>query len=328
MHFRTEISLAQSNEKIILQTPILTVGSCFAEVIGQKLVDNKIPTLANPFGTIFNPLSITKLLRQSITQQLPDENLYVENQGVWFHYDFHSSCWAPTKEALTLQLTQQLQRVREWLLGTKWLIITFGTAYVYQQIATQCIVANCHKVPSKQFRRELLSIEAIVKDFRDICSLLRSENPSIAVILTVSPVRHTRDTLPLNAVSKSILRVACHELSETLANVHYFPAYELLLDDLRDYRFYKPDLIHPNETAEQYIFQRFSETYFDDSLKQFVREWQKLKQEMTHRPLHPNSAAHKQFLENLLKKLQKIRTNVGVDDEITFVEQQLQALEN
>lgn len=328
MHFRTEISLTQSNKKITLQTPILTVGSCFAEVIGQKLVDNKIPTLANPFGTIFNPLSITKLLRQSITQQLPDENLYIENQGVWFHHDFHSSCWATSKEALISQLTHQLHRVREWLLSTKWLILTFGTAYVYQQIATECIVANCHKMPNKQFRRELLSIEAIVEDFRDICTLLRSFNSSLTVILTVSPVRHTRDTLPLNAVSKSILRVACHELSETLANVHYFPAYELLLDDLRDYRFYKPDLIHPNETAEQYIFQRFSETYFDDSLKQFVREWQKLKQEMAHRPLQPNSAAHKLFLENLLKKLQKVRTNVGVDDEIIFVEQQLQALEN
>jgi len=328
VHFRTEISLTQSNKKITLQTPILTVGSCFAEVIGQKLVDNKIPTLANPFGTIFNPLSITKLLRQSITQQLPDENLYIENQGVWFHHDFHSSCWATSKEALISQLTHQLHRVREWLLSTKWLILTFGTAYVYQQIATECIVANCHKMPNKQFRRELLSIEAIVEDFRDICTLLRSFNSSLTVILTVSPVRHTRDTLPLNAVSKSILRVACHELSETLANVHYFPAYELLLDDLRDYRFYKPDLIHPNETAEQYIFQRFSETYFDDSLKQFVREWQKLKQEMAHRPLQPNSAAHKLFLENLLKKLQKVRTNVGVDDEIIFVEQQLQALEN
>ncbi|NBB23337.1 hypothetical protein GVN20_28560 [Runella sp. CRIBMP] len=328
MHFRTEISLAQSNEKIILQTPILTVGSCFAEVIGQKLVDNKVPTLANPFGTIFNPLSIIKLLRQSINRQPPDENLYVENQGIWFHYDFHSSCWALTKEALTTQLTHQLHRVREWLLNTKWLIITFGTAYVYRQIATQCIVANCHKVPNKQFRRELLSIEAIVEDFRGICSLLRSENPSIAVILTVSPVRHTRDTLPLNAVSKSILRVACHELSETVENVHYFPAYELLLDDLRDYRFYKPDLIHPNETAEQYIFQRFSETYFDDSLKQFAREWQKLKQEMAHRPLQPNSAAHKLFLKNLLKKLQKMRINVEVGAEIAFVEKQLQAFEN
>lgn len=328
MHFRTEISLAQSNEKIILQTPILTVGSCFAEVIGQKLVDNKIPTLANPFGTIFNPLSITKLLRQSVTQQLPDENLYVENQGIWFHYDFHSSCWATTKEALTTQLTHQLHQVREWLWGTKWLIITFGTAYVYRQVATECIVANCHKMPNKQFSRELLSIEAIVQDFKDFSSSLRSYNPSTAIILTVSPVRHTRDTLPLNAVSKSILRVACHELSETLANVHYFPAYELLLDDLRDYRFYKPDLIHPSETAEQYIFQRFSETYFDDSLKQFVGEWQKIKQEMAHRPLQPNSTTHKLFLENLLKKLQKMSKNVGVNDEITFVEQQLQALEN
>ncbi|WP_428657895.1 GSCFA domain-containing protein [Runella sp.] len=328
MQFRTEVPIKQSAEKITLQTPILTVGSCFAEVIGQKLTENKIPAFINPFGTIFNPISITKLLRQAIHRELPDENLYVENSGVWFHYDFHSSWWATSKETLTEKLARQLNEVNNRLQKASYLILTLGTAYVYRQSATEQVVANCHKVPAKLFQRELLSISTIVEDFKALCSLLQHINPSITIILTVSPVRHTRDTLPLNAVSKSILRVACHELSESLANVQYFPAYELLLDDLRDYRFYKPDLIHPNEMAEEYIFQKFSETYFDDSLNRFVREWQKLKQELTHRPLQPNTIAHQLFLENLLKKLQKMNSAVNVEAEIEFVKKQLHSFES
>ncbi|AEI49856.1 GSCFA domain-containing protein [Runella slithyformis] len=326
MHFRTEIPITQNSEKISLHTPVLTIGSCFAEVIGQKLIDTKISALANPFGTVFNPLSITKLLRQALLYQLPDDALYLENQGISFHYDFHSSWWAATQEELKAQLTQQLHQVRDRLLSAKWLIITLGTAYVYRELTAGHIVANCHKMPNKQFRKELLPLQTITEDFRQLYALLRAANPAIRIILTVSPVRHTRDTLPLNAVSKSILRVACHELSESLEMVSYFPAYELLLDDLRDYRFYKSDLIHPNEMAEEYIFQKFSEAYFDHSLKQFTKEWQKMRQEMAHRPQQPNTAAHRSFLENLLKKLQMISGTVGVDAELDAIQQQLQAI--
>jgi lysophospholipase L1-like esterase len=325
MEFRTELQIPESAHKISLQTPVLTIGSCFAEVIGQRMVNAKIPAFVNPFGTVFNPLSITKLLCQALLHQLPDDNLYLENQGIWFHYDFHSSYGAINKEELRAQLTHQLQRVSEWLLNTRWVIVTLGTAYVYRQLSDECLVANCHKMPNKQFRKELLAINDIVEDFRETHSLLQAINPSINIILTVSPVRHTRDTLPLNAVSKSILRVACHELSESLEKVSYFPAYELLMDDLRDYRFYKPDLIHPNEMAEKYIFQKFSEMYFDDSLKQFVREWQKIQQEINHRPQQPNTPAHGLFLENLLKKLQKMSALVNVDAEIEATHQQLQS---
>lgn len=328
MHFRTEIPVTQSSERISLQTPVLTIGSCFAEVIGQRLIDTKLSASANPFGTVFNPLSITKLLRQALLHQLPDEDLYLENQDVSFHYDFHSSWWAATRQELTAQLTQQLQQVHDRLLNAKWLIVTLGTAYVYRELTTEHIVANCHKMPNKQFRKELLPITVIMEDFREIHALLHAMNPSINIILTVSPVRHTRDTLPLNAVSKSILRVACHELSESLENVSYFPAYELLLDDLRDYRFYKPDLIHPNEMAEEYIFQKFSETYFEDSLKQFGREWQKIKQEMAHRPQQPNTAAHRAFLENLWSKLQMMSKRVNVEEEIETVHRQLRSFGN
>ncbi len=325
MQFRTELSIPDHAHKLNLQTSVVTVGSCFAEVIGTRLIDAKVPALVNPFGTIFNPLSLTKLLRQAIDGQLPDEHLYLENRGVWFHYDFHSSWWASSKAELAAQTAKQMQEVRNQLQKAHTLILTFGTAYVYRQTDGDGlqIVANCHKMPNRLFEKELLSIHTISKDFQDFHTRLSAFNPSITFLLTVSPVRHTRDTLPLNAVSKSILRVACHELSQSLTNVHYFPAYELLMDDLRDYRFYKPDLIHPNEMAEEYIFQKFSEAYFDDSLKSFVREWRKIKQELAHRTLQPHTPEHHRFLTGLLGKLQNISSKANVTTEIQWIEAQL-----
>jgi hypothetical protein len=316
MQFRTEVTVAAQTPKITLQSPILTIGSCFAEVIGQRLLDHKLPAIVNPFGTIFNPLSIAKLLSNPAL----DDRLFVENQGVWFHYDFHSSHWDHSQIALKHKIQQQQARVGERLPETQFLIITLGTAFVYRHLATDQIVANCHKTPATHFRKELLKVDDIVASLHSLIhSLTHSQ-----IILTLSPVRHTRDTLPLNAVSKSLLRVACHELSETLPNVSYFPAYEILLDDLRDYRFYKSDLIHPNEMAEDYIFQKFQEAYFDPSLQEWVKEWQKVRQALAHKPLHGYSQSHRKFLEGLKEKLQVLSQKVDLSAEIATVEAQLQ----
>jgi hypothetical protein len=320
MNFRTELPIAESLHKISLQTPVLTIGSCFAEVIGGRLVENKIPTLSNPFGTIFNPISMAKLLTQAVENQSPDDTLYVEHQGVWFHYDFHSSLWGHSKEELAEQLIQKLQEVRDWLQKTNILVVTFGTAYVYRHLETQAVVANCHKTPAKFFQKELLTTNAIVEAFQHLPMRIPH------TVFTVSPVRHTRDTLPLNAVSKAILRVACHELTENQAHKDYFPAYELLLDDLRDYRFYKSDLIHPSEMAEDYIFEKFAEAYFAPNLRAFMTEWQKIRQALAHRPLQPNTPAHRKFLENLLSKLLSVSTLIDVNKEISQVEKQLESL--
>lgn len=318
MHFRTELIIPESPDKITLQTPVLTLGSCFAEVIGTKLVENKIPTLSNPFGTLFNPLSIAKLLHHALEGTPPDERLYIEHQGIWFHYDFHSSLWGTSKKELQERLIATLTTVKQWLTRTEVVIITLGTAFVYRHLESGQWVANCHKTPSSTFQRELLQTEQIVAAFEGLFAKLPA---SLKVIFTVSPVRHTRDTLPLNAVSKSLLRVACHELSER--GHAYFPAYELLLDDLRDYRFYKPDLIHPNEQAEGYIFDQFAHAYFTNELKKFIQEWQKIRQALAHHPLYPNSLSHRLFLDNLLQKLRKIADFIDVNTEIATVSEQL-----
>lgn len=320
MNFRTELEIPERPHKISLQTSVLTIGSCFAEVIGGRLVENKIPTLSNPFGTIFNPISMAKLLTQAVENQPPDDALYVEHQGVLFHYDFHSSLWGHSREELAERLIQKLQEVRDWLQKTNVLVVTFGTAYVYRHLETQAIVANCHKTPASFFQKELLTTHAVVEAFQNL------PMPIPHTIFTVSPVRHTRDTLPLNAVSKAILRVACHELTENQTHQDYFPAYELLLDDLRDYRFYKPDLIHPSEMAEDYIFKKFAEAYFTPNLRAFMTEWQKIRQALAHRPLQPNTPAHRKFLENLLSKLLRVSALIDVNKEISQIEKQLESL--
>ncbi|MFN8349369.1 MAG: GSCFA domain-containing protein [Spirosomataceae bacterium] len=296
------------------------MGSCFAEVIGSRLSDNKIPTLNNPFGTLFHPISITKLIRQSLTDAPPDENLYAEHQGTWFHYDFHSSLWGPSKEVLAERLIHTMRGVKEWLQKTDFLILTLGTAFGYRHLETDGIVANCHKMPGHLFRKELLSVEIITEEVEKVFRQINNRESKVNILLTVSPVRHIKDTLPLNAVSKSILRVVCHQLCESLPECHYFPAYELLLDDLRDYRFYKPDLIHPSETAEEYIFEKFAAACFEPALQQFLAEWKKIRAALAHRPLQPYTSAHRKFLENLLEKLQILSERVATAAEIESVQ--------
>ncbi|WP_028668045.1 GSCFA domain-containing protein [Runella zeae] len=323
MDFRTTLNLTSSPHSITHSTAILTIGSCFADVIGSRLYHNKLPTLVNPYGTIFNPISISKLLKQALQKQVPQEGLYVLQQESWFHYDFHSSIWATSKTQLQNFTQQRLHEVYQWLHQTDVLIITLGTAYVYRHLETGQIVANCHKTPGKFFKKELLGVDTCTNELTELLEQIRVVRPNIRVILTVSPVRHTRDTLPLNAVSKSVLRLTCHCLSEALNYVDYFPAYELLLDDLRDYRFYKSDLIHPSEVAETYIFNQFSDVYFSEDLKKFVLEWQKIQQALAHRPLQPNTSAHRQFLEKLLEKLTSLSSQIDVQTEIAHVEEQL-----
>ena len=323
MDFRTTLNLTSSPHSITRSTAILTIGSCFADVIGSRLYHNKLPTLVNPFGTIFNPISISKLLKQALQKQVPQEELYVLQQESWFHYDFHSSIWATSKTQLQNFTQQCLHEVYQWLQQTDVLIITLGTAYVYRHLETGQIVANCHKTPGKFFKKELLGVDTCTNELTELLEQIRVVRPNIRVILTVSPVRHTRDTLPLNAVSKSVLRLTCHCLSEALNYVDYFPAYELLLDDLRDYRFYKADLIHPSEVAETYIFDQFSDVYFSEDLKRFILEWQKIQQALAHRPLQPNTSAHRQFLEKLLVKLTSLSSQIDVQTEITHVKEQL-----
>ncbi|GAA4401655.1 GSCFA domain-containing protein [Nibrella viscosa] len=304
---------------------ILTIGSCFADVMGRHLADHKLNVTINPFGTIFNPVSMAKLLLMALNGSRPDENLYVERDGVWFHYDFHSSLWANSREALTEKLVGTLQKVGETLRRADWLFLTFGTAMVYRHIETGQVVANCHKMPGSLFEKYLYSLDHVRDTLTKLLKALHRANPNLNVLLTVSPVRHTRDTLPVNQVSKSLLRVVCHELTVWHDFVQYFPSYEIMVDDLRDYRFYEADLIHPNAVAHEYIFQKFGESLFDDELRTFIAEWAGIRKSLAHRPLYGPTEGHRRFLTHLLARLEALQGRVDVSAEIASVREQLDA---
>jgi hypothetical protein len=315
--FRTTFSIPESKHKISLNTKILTFGSCFADAVGNQLKINKLQTEVNPFGTLFNPLSIFKILSPTYTQA--DERLYVQNQEAWVHYDFHSQFSDDTKENLKTTLVNTFAKVQSSMLNAQCLVLTLGTSLIYKLLNPQVYVANCHKMPKNLFEKELLSVKDICKSFAILHQELTTNNPELRIILTVSPVRHTKDGMAENQVSKSILRAACHYLTTDYENVEYFPAYEVMMDDLRDYRFYKPDMIHPNEVAEEYIFERFLETYFEQNLKDFVKTWQPIRKALNHRPFNEKSASHQQFLRKLLADLERVNGLVDVGEELKAV---------
>ncbi|GAB3829822.1 GSCFA domain-containing protein [Pontibacter rugosus] len=320
--FRTEVHIPSANLYLSHQHKIVTIGSCFAEVIGSKLQQQKVDTLVNPFGTIFNPISVCLLLKAASGKPYNFENHLVEHQGIWYAYDLHSSLSSPNKAELLQQIQQRLQQTTEYLQQASLLIITLGTAVAYRLSQTGKVVANCHKLPSSNFTRVLLNHEEAILAFEDMFALLKLFNPKLKVLLTVSPVRHIKETIALNSVSKSVLRVLCHQLEEAHEDVLYFPAYEIMMDDLRDYRFYKQDMLHPSELAEDYIWQKFVDAFYTSEFKQFINEWEKMRRAVTHRPFHAASEAHQMFLQNTLKQLHTLQEKYKID--VTAEEQVLQ----
>jgi lysophospholipase L1-like esterase len=323
MQFHTEITPESLLCRIGLEDRIVTVGSCFADVVGQHLADHKLTVLANPFGTVFNPVSIAKLLTMALRGQSPDERLYLERDGLWFHYDFHSSLWATSQDELRATLTAKLADVDAAIRQADWLFITLGTAVVYRHIETSAVVANCHKTPACQFEKYLYQTDHVRADLKKLLKTLHRANPDLRVLLTVSPVRHVRDGLSLNGVSKAILRAVCHELTVWHGWVSYFPAYEIMQDDLRDYRFYEADLIHPNSQAHEYIFGKFADCAFSPELRCFVAEWSAIRRDLQHRPLHGMTDSYQKFLQNLLTKLEALQPRTDVSAELATVKSRL-----
>ncbi|MBB6001613.1 GSCFA domain-containing protein [Arcicella rosea] len=319
--FRTTFTIPKAQNKISLDSQLITLGSCFADVVGNQLKNNKLKIEVNPLGTLFNPLSIFKVL--SPDYQLADERLFIENQSTWFHYDFHSQFFASSKKELAQTINENINDLSTKLQSANFALITFGTAFIYKLLSTPVYVANCHKMPNKLFEKDLLSVKDICKSFAILHKQLKTANPDLRIILTLSPVRHTKEGIPENQISKSILRAACHYLTADYTDVEYFPAFELMMDDLRDYRFYKADLIHPNEVAENYIYEKFADTYFDEELKSFIADWNQIKKRLAHRPFNEQSAVHQQFLSTLLVDLEKISTRIDVSEEIKELKSKL-----
>lgn len=323
MLFRTELVIKAFPVQLSLDSRILTVGSCFAEVIGNQLKTNKFQVIINPFGTIFNPVSLTSLLKTSLIAKKVNDSRLIEREGRWYHFDLHSSISASSHQELSQMIAAQLEKTAQYIAQADWIFVTLGTAFVYELQASGEIVANCHKMPSRLFIKRLLSVAEVIKAIHSLHRHLLKVRPQIQMLLTVSPVRHIKDGMPENQVSKSVLRVACHELTQQLQQVYYFPSYELLMDDLRDYRFYKQDLIHPSEMAEVYIWDKFVQALADKPTQLFIKEWQSVRQAIAHQPFLPASAAHQQFLKQTVSRLKALSARADVQAEITRLEAQI-----
>lgn len=324
IRLHTEVTVSTPDWKIDQHSKILTIGSCFAEVMGSQLIGYKFPVLNNPLGTVFNPISICKILDSALENRKPNPALYFEDADkIWFHHDFHSSQWATSRERLENQLVEKLAKVKDFLSTADVLVITLGTAYAYRHRAANTLIGNCHKVPADRFVKELLHSDQITIPFEQLMHKLRSFRRDLRIILTVSPVRHTRDTLPLNQVSKATLRLLCHRLSEKFVQAEYFPSYEIMVDELRDYRYYEEDLIHPNSVAEEYIFRTFADSYINPAAYPFMKEWESIGQLMNHRPQHGYTASQYKLLINVRTRLKQLSATTDVSDELEEIERRI-----
>ena len=307
MEFRTKIPIKEAEPKIDYESEIFLIGSCFVENIGKKLDFYKLQNLQNPFGILFHPLAIAKFFRKLKEDAMYTEKDIFQHQERWHCFDAHSSLSNPAAEVLLKDLNSTLKNAREFLQLSSHVVITLGTAWSYFHLESEQSVANCHKVPQKSFRKELQSIEEIERALNEILEDVHQINSDAEVIFTVSPVRHIKDGFVENQRSKAHLITAVHKVCEESKKTHYFPSYELMMDELRDYRFYTEDMLHPSQTAIYYIWKRFTETWFSEDSLSILNEVENIQKGLAHRPFNLNSEAHRKFLKNLNSKVSTLQ---------------------
>ncbi len=288
------------------------IGSCFAQNIGQILSAHKFDLNLNPFGILYNPASIaTGLQRLLLAKEYIAEELFLHNE-LWHSFDHHSSFSGTKHDQVLQKINQSLQKSRNDLLQANNIFITFGTARAYFLKKTGKIVANCHKLPAYNFEQKYLSLEYIVETYQSLIQNLLDHNPNLRIILTISPIRHLKDGLKENFLNKSLLRLAIRLITEEFPSVVYFPSYEIMTDDLRDYRFYEKDMLHPNQQAIDYIMEYFKHAFFDretHTIYKRIHQWNKA---AAHRFLHNDTQAAKLFHQKLEREKEKIKTEYPV----------------
>jgi len=320
--FRTILQPESSPFQINHQNRVLCMGSCFAEHIFERLNDLKFNTILNPFGIIFNPISIAKSLEIILDEyRIFEKKDLFQNFGGWHSFQHHSSFSNLKEEVVLENINSALSEARGFLKKAEYLILTFGTSNVFVSEKTGQVVSNCHKVPQKYFIHKKLSVDEIILTLDDIFRKYASAFPNLKIVTSVSPIRHVRGGLVVNKVSKAKLLVALDNLTSLHPQVEYFPSYELMMDDLRDYRFYKKDLIHPNEMAVDYIWDFFSKTFFSKNTIGLNSKLKKLNVAKSHRPFHPESEEHLKFKKNQILKIKELENEfsfLNFEDEKEF----------
>ena len=298
MKFRTEVMVLRAEFRIAYPDKIMMLGSCFVENISEKLLSANFQADVNPFGIVYNPVSVANSLYDLINNRAFTEDDLFLHQGVYHSFAHHSRFSDTNKEAVLEQINTRGKQSSAFLREATVLIITFGTANTYRLLSSDKVVSNCHKLPAKLFREERLSVNQIVEEWNRLIESL----PNLKILFTVSPIRHWKDGAHENQLNKATLLLAINELIKANKNCSYFPSYEIMLDDLRDYRFYAEDMIHPSSQAVDYIWEKFSNTYFDTKTKELIKEWESIQKALNHRPFNPDSEEHKQFLKEVEKR--------------------------
>lgn len=307
MNLHTPVELPSGLPQINHAQRLLLMGSCFAENIGMWLAESKFSIDLNPFGILYNPLSVAAALREAWSAKVYTEADLFFYRECWHSPMHHGAFSAATPHETLQNINRRLSSLRQETPRPDWLILTFGTAYVYERKDTGQVVANCHKQPERLFTRRRLAVEEIAEEYVSLLNGLWLRAPDMKVLFTVSPIRHVRDGLHANQLSKSTLLLAVARLQEMFPqNVFYFPSYEIVLDELRDYRFYADDLVHPSPLAIQYIWERFGQAFFTAATRQLIEECGDIRRALAHKPFHPEAQEYKRFLGQIVLKIERL----------------------
>ena len=309
MQFRTPIPIPKSNCPIDYNSKIMSLGSCFAVNMAAKLDYFKFQNSSNPFGILFHPLAIEKLIDFAVSgKQFTENDVFFYNDR-WHCFDVHSDLSNSSKEDLLASLNALIKSTNQHITESTHIVITYGTSWIYRNIESDFIVANCHKVPQKQFKKELLSVEEIQECIGNTVRLIQSVNPICSIIFTVSPVRHIKDGFVQNQWSKANIISALHKTFDfRRSTVSYFPSYEIMMDELRDYRFYAEDMLHPNQVAIDYIWKRFKETTISETAFGTMDEVLTVQKSLSHKPFNPKSESHLKFESKVREKITKLES--------------------
>lgn len=320
MDFHLEFAPKPFDVKINHQQSLLLIGSCFTEQIGTKLSNHKFSILDNPNGILFNPVSITRAISSYISnKQYTEADLFYQNE-CWNSWEHHSRFSHPDKKICLQGINDYQIKAHDFLKKADWLLITLGSAFVYE-LENKEVVANCHKVPTDKFNKRLLQVEEVFADLQKMIKEAVTFNPQLKIIFTISPVRHLRDGFVENNRSKATLIQVVHQLVEKNNNCLYFPAYELVIDDLRDYRFFAEDMVHPNYAATSYVWEKFIATCIDESSQQLMKGIAVIVAAKNHKPFNPTSEQHKEFLQTNLEKVKKLQQqfpHLNLDEEAVY----------
>lgn len=305
MNFSTVVPLSYTGKKITYDDQILCLGSCFAVNIGEKFKAFQFQQTTNPFGILFHPKAIEKMIEYAVNNYEFTAADVFEHQEIWSSFVAHSDLNELEQEDIVVKLNAKLFDLQVALRESSFIMLTFGTAWVYTFKETNEIVANCHKVPNTQFEKRLLTYEEVQESYISIVEMIRTLNPEAHILCSISPVRHVKDGFTANQRSKSVLLAALHDAIDVVQDtkVCYIPVYEIIMDELRDYRFYKADLIHPNEIAIQYVWERFITHYIDESMFSIMKKVEEVQRGLDHRPFNPTAEQHLKFLDTLIEKI-------------------------